>query len=86
MSKERERAGNAAVRPVSWREDEATRGAMEESEQETMLVWVSQSVPSIIAIFDSDADLRHWVSAGCGAPGSSPPTVFVVATLLPRTS
>ena len=39
-----ERAGSAAVRPVSWRAEEVTSGAMEESEQETMLVCECQTL------------------------------------------
>ena len=49
ISVERERAGSAAVRPESWREEDVTRGAMEEPEQETMLVCVSQITESFIA-------------------------------------
>ena len=45
----RERDGSAAVRSVSWREEDVTSGAMEESEQETMLVCVSQITESFIA-------------------------------------
>ena len=59
MSKERERAGNAAVRPVSWRAKEVTSGAMVESEQETVLVWVSQIVSPSSAKQDSVNVRRH---------------------------
>ena len=62
-SKERKREGHAGVRPVSWREDEETRGAMAESEQETMLDWVSQTSPSIAAKVEVVSVLRHCPSA-----------------------
>ena len=63
MSIERERAGSAAVRSVSCRDEDETRGAMAESEQETMLVWVSQIAPSIAAKAEVVSVLRHCPSA-----------------------
>lgn len=59
MSVERERAGSAAVRPVSWRAEKVTRGAMVASEQETILVWVSQTMESARTKEDTVDVRRH---------------------------
>ena len=59
----RERDGSAAVRPVSWRKEEVTSGAMVESEHETMLDCVSQITPSIAAKAEVVSVLRHCPSA-----------------------
>ena len=81
-SKERERAGRAKVRPVSWRAEEVTRGVMAESEQETMLAWVSQTLLSKNAKDEVVSVLRH----SGGQAGTLAPTERIVATRLPRAS
>lgn len=81
-SKERERAGSAGERPVSWRAEEVTSGAMAESEQETMLVWVSQTMESSRTKDENVSVLRH----SDGRAGTLAPTERVVAMRLPKAS
>ena len=44
---------------MSWRMEEETRGAMAVSEQETILVWVSQTMESARTNEESVSVLRH---------------------------
>ena len=87
MSVKREREGSAAVRPVSWRAEEVKRGAIAESEHETMLVWESQTMESSRTKEDNISVIRHSVSPLCGVRGAPAlPTTRVVAMRLPRVS
>ena len=78
----RERDERESDRPVNWREDDVTSGTMAESEQETMLVWASQTTSSRKAKEEMVSILRH--SSGLLGPAS--PTTRTVATRLPQAS